>query len=188
MLSPAVAQQRSRRPRPGVGADANVLTPPQTATRVRASAAIPAAPARSLRTVWLVARRLLVWPAARYSPDWGGGSQSPRGPGVRRLASALRGCPAVEVSLSFPPARSTKGVRTPPRAVSPTARPRRVGVGPPFPSRIPLPVGPSRQLLPCGVWRAGPCRRALLLLGYGVGLGKRLAAALLLCFIRKVTR
>ena len=61
-----------RRPRPGVGTDANLLTPPPTATRVRASAAIPAAPARSSRAAWLVARRLLVWPAVRYSLGWGG--------------------------------------------------------------------------------------------------------------------
>ena len=57
VLSPAVAQQRLHHPWPGVGADPNVLTPPPTATRVRASAAIPAALARSSRAAWLVARR-----------------------------------------------------------------------------------------------------------------------------------
>ena len=80
-------QERSRRPQPGVGADANVLTPPPTATRVRASAAIPAALARSSRAAWIVARRHLVWPAARYSPGWGlggGSSQFPSGPGALR--------------------------------------------------------------------------------------------------------
>ena len=67
VLSPAVAQQRSHHPWPGVGgADANVLTPPPTATRVRASTAIPAAPARSSRAAWLVARRLLVEPPILY--------------------------------------------------------------------------------------------------------------------------
>ena len=134
------------------------------------SAAIPAALARSSRAAWLVARRLLVWPAARYSPArLGGGSQFPSGPGALRLAFRLVWRPGGGGFPFPPPARSTKGVRTSSRAVSsPTARPRRAS--PPFPSRIPLPVGPSRQLLPCGVWRAGPCRRALLLLGYGVGL------------------
>ena len=82
-----------------------------------------------------------------------------------------------------PPARSTKDVRTSSRAVSPTARPRRVS--PPFPSRIPLPVGPSRQLLPCGVWRAGPCCRRAFLLLLAVGVRSRIEASaqlsLLLC-------
>ena len=103
----------------------------------------------------------------------GGGSQFPSGPGALRLAFRLVWRPGGGGFPFSPPARSTKGVRTSPRAVSLTARPRRVS--PPFPSRIPLPVGPSRQLLPCGVWRAGPCRRALLLLGYGVGLRQALS-------------
>ena len=118
---------------------------------------------------------LLVSPAVRYSPGWGRlavPQRTCRAPPRFRLAwmPGGGGLPFFP-SRAFDQRRSHVASR---RAVSLTARPWRVV--PPFPSRTPLPVGPGRKLLPCGLWRAGPCRRALLLLGYGVGLRQALRA------------
>jgi hypothetical protein len=112
----------------------------------------------------------------RNEPRPGGGFISPGRPSAR--LSAAKGSAPAGVVFLFPPQRRHHANSR----VLLAARLWRAY--PQFPSRIRLPAGPSRQNLPCGVWRAGPRRRALLLLGSEASVGVRFGIRACLCCCR----